>query len=137
MQDIVSAVIEWGSYPFPSRTRKSSPRSPMVPGPRIRESRSPLDSRGPLPRRQGASSFSCPMKTAALPFRRHPRGGGDLYRKKRPSPASFIFHCSLLLDPSIPSGFRDDVPLRGQHRVPRRTSCVPLAFRIAHGLRIV
>ena len=29
----------------------------MVPGPRIRESRSPLDSRGPLPRRQGASSF--------------------------------------------------------------------------------
>ena len=29
----------------------------MVPGPRVRESRSPLDSRGPLPRRQGASSF--------------------------------------------------------------------------------
>ena len=29
----------------------------MVPGPRARESRSPLDSRGPLPRRQGASSF--------------------------------------------------------------------------------
>ena len=43
--EFVSAVIEWGSYPFPSRTRKSSPRSPMVPGPRIRESRSPLDSR--------------------------------------------------------------------------------------------
>ena len=55
--EFVSAVLEWGSYPFPSRTRKSSPTSPMVPGPRIRESRSPLDSRGPLPRRQGASSF--------------------------------------------------------------------------------
>ena len=57
MQEFVSAVIEWGSYPFPSRTRKSSPTSPMVPGPRIRESRSPLDSRGPPPTRQGASSF--------------------------------------------------------------------------------
>ena len=29
----------------------------MVPGPRIRESRSPLDSRGPLPKWRGASSF--------------------------------------------------------------------------------
>ena len=55
--DIVSAVTERGSYPFPFRTRKSSPSSPMVPGPRARESRSPLDSRGPLPSRQGASSF--------------------------------------------------------------------------------
>jgi hypothetical protein len=36
-----------------------------------------------------------PLLTAALPFRRHPRGGGDLYRKKRPSPASLIFRCSL------------------------------------------
>ena len=56
-KEFVSAVIERGSYPFPSRTRKSSLASPMVPGPRIRESRSPLDSRGPLPRRRGASSF--------------------------------------------------------------------------------
>ena len=56
-EELVSAAIERGSYPFPSRTRKSSLASPMVPGPRIRESRSPLDSRGPLPRRQGASSF--------------------------------------------------------------------------------
>ena len=55
--DFVSAVTERGSYPFPFRTRKSSPSSPMVPGPRARESRSPLDSRGPLPNRQGASSF--------------------------------------------------------------------------------
>ena len=54
---IVSAVTERGSYPFPFRTRKSSPSSPMVPGPRARESRSPLDSRGPLPNRRGASSF--------------------------------------------------------------------------------
>ena len=57
MQDFVSAVIEWGSHPFPSRTRKLSLRSPMVPGPRARESRSPLDSRGPLPKWPGASSF--------------------------------------------------------------------------------
>ena len=42
---IVSAVTERGSYPFPFRTRKSSPSSPMVPGPRARESRSLLDSR--------------------------------------------------------------------------------------------
>ena len=55
--DIVSAVTERGSYPFPFRTRKSSPSSPMVPGLRARESRSPLDSRGPPPNRQGASSF--------------------------------------------------------------------------------
>ena len=41
----VSAVLERGSYPFPFRTRKSSLPSPMVPGPRARESRAPLDSR--------------------------------------------------------------------------------------------
>ena len=56
--EIVSAVIEWGSYPFPSRTRKSSPRSPMVPGPRIRESRSPLDSR-PLDGKPSRGLFFC------------------------------------------------------------------------------
>ena len=45
--EIVSAVLERGSYPFPFRTRKSSLPSPMVPGPRARESRAPLDSRPP------------------------------------------------------------------------------------------
>ena len=44
-QEFVSAVLERGSYPFPFRTRKSSLPSPMVPGPRARESRAPLDSR--------------------------------------------------------------------------------------------
>ena len=57
MQEFVSAVIEWGSYPFPSRTRKSSPTSPMVPGPRIRESRSPLDSRPPRGKPPGGLFF--------------------------------------------------------------------------------
>ncbi len=38
----------------------------MVPGPRARESRSPLDSRGPLPNWQGASSF---LQTARATFR--------------------------------------------------------------------
>ena len=70
--DIVSAVTERGSYPFPFRTRKSSPSSPMVPGPRARESRSPLDSRGPLPRRQGASSF---LRTVPPPAPLPPKGG--------------------------------------------------------------
>ena len=45
--EIVSAVIEQGSHPFPFRTRQLSPASPMVPGLRVRESRSPLDSRPP------------------------------------------------------------------------------------------
>ena len=53
----VSAVLERGSYPFPFRTRQSSLPSPMVPGLRARESRAPLDSRGPSPKRRGASSF--------------------------------------------------------------------------------
>ena len=70
--DIVSAVTERGSYPFPFRTRKSSPSSPMVPGLRARESRSPLDSRGPLPSRQGASSF---LQTARPLCRRVPVAG--------------------------------------------------------------
>ena len=56
--EIVSAVIEWGSYPFPSRTRKLSLRSPMVPGPRARESRSPLDSR-PLRGKPRRGLFFC------------------------------------------------------------------------------
>ena len=70
--DIVSAVTERGSYPFPFRTRKSSPSSPMVPGLRARESRSPLDSRGPLPNRQGASSF---LQTARPLCRQVPVAG--------------------------------------------------------------
>ena len=65
--EFVSAVIEWGSHPFPSRTRKLSPRSPMVPGPRIRESRSPLDSR-PLGRTndRGGFSFLCRPRSYTL-----------------------------------------------------------------------
>ena len=65
MQEFVSAVIEWGSYPFPSRTRKSSPTSPMVPGPRIRESRSPLDSRPPRGKPPGGLFFFAPFRLAA------------------------------------------------------------------------
>ena len=65
MQEFVSAVIEWGSYPFPSRTRKSSPTSPMVPGPRIRESRSPLDSRPPRGKPPGGLFFCAPFRLAA------------------------------------------------------------------------
>ena len=49
----VSAVIDGGSYPFPFRTRKSSLLSPMVPGLRARESRSPPDPRGPRPKGRG------------------------------------------------------------------------------------
>ena len=43
----------------------------MVPGPRIRESRSPLDSRGPLPRRRGASSFYAGRSALRLRSRGH------------------------------------------------------------------
>ena len=39
----ISVVIDSGSYPFPFRTRQSSHLSPMVPGFRARESRSPPD----------------------------------------------------------------------------------------------
>ena len=59
--EFVSAVTERGSYPFPFRTRKSSPSSPMVPGPRARESRSPLDSRGPSPNGGGPPRFYRPF----------------------------------------------------------------------------
>ena len=72
--EFVSAVIEWGSHPFPSRTRKLSPRSPMVPGPRVRESRSPLDSR-PLGRTndRGGFSFLCLPRLVRIPrWRCHP-----------------------------------------------------------------
>ena len=74
VKDIVSAVIEWGSHPFPSRTRKLSPRSPMVPGPRIRESRSPLDSRPLRGKPRRGLFFAC-----------HPglRAGAGLHRTPR------------------------------------------------------
>ena len=71
-EEIVSAVLERGSYPFPFRTRKSSLPSPMVPGPRARESRAPLDSRGPSPERRGASSF---LQTAPPTVSLPPKGG--------------------------------------------------------------
>ena len=64
----VSAVIERGSYPFPFRTRKSSPSSPMVPGPRVRESRSPLDSRPPRGKPPGGLFFFCPAAGASACF---------------------------------------------------------------------
>ena len=62
---IVSAVTERGSYPFPFRTRKSSPSSPMVPGPRARESRSPLDSR-PLRGKPRRGLFLYPLHFVTL-----------------------------------------------------------------------
>ena len=64
----VSAVIDGGSHPFPFRTRKLSLLSPMVLGLRARESRSLQDSRGPLPTRQGASSF---LYEAVRPIRKN------------------------------------------------------------------
>ena len=64
--EFVSAVTERGSYPFPFRTRKSSPSSPMVPGPRARESRSPLDSRSPSPKRRRAPFLYIPLHFVTL-----------------------------------------------------------------------
>ena len=84
----VSAVLERGSYPFPFRTRKSSLPSPMVPGPRARESRAPLDSRGPLPNRRGASSF---LQTARATSR-HVRSG-----RRSLSPPRQVDTCRLRL----------------------------------------
>ena len=66
----VSAVLERGSYPFPFRTRKSSLPSPMVPGPRARESRAPLDSR-PLDGKPSRGLFLYPRQASRTP-RKHP-----------------------------------------------------------------
>ena len=67
----------------------------MVPGPRIRESRSPLDSRGPLPKWRGASSFYTDRSSLRLHSRHrglsvHPACGSQPPRGKPRGGHSFL-----------------------------------------------
>ena len=79
----VSAVLERGSYPFPFRTRKSSLPSPMVPGPRARESRAPLDSR-PLRGKPRRGLFLYPLRLR-LRSRHHGRLIPAAYGSRAPA----------------------------------------------------
>ena len=79
----ISAVTDGGSYPFPFRTRKSSLLSPMVPGPRARESRSPPDPRAPVPTDGGPPLFKRRRGKVPLPG----RGAAALCRPGTRGPA--------------------------------------------------
>ena len=92
----------------------------MVPGPRIRESRSPLDSRGPLPRRQGASSFlRATARAGVLPgLRRGARSrrhGMSVHAACGSRPLRKILEGPFLFFPPLP-------PLP---RIPRRRAVHP------------